>query len=137
MNEAYPNPSSRIDISPRLDLQLGQANTLTLRYDFFRAVTTNGGVGPLALPSQATNTQSMENTLQASDSLVLSKNIVDDIRFQYRRFRYQNIAQNDSPTITRAGLLYGRRQQRRNRARQPGYLSNCRTTSRPPRAIIP
>jgi hypothetical protein len=103
LNEAYPNPSSRIDISPRLDLQLGQKNTLTLRYDFYRAVTTNAGVGQLALPSQATNTQSMENTLQASDSLVLSKNIVDDIRFQYRRFRYQNIAQNTSPTISVQG----------------------------------
>jgi Carboxypeptidase regulatory-like domain len=103
LNEAYPTPSSRLDISPRLDLQLGQSNTLTLRYDFYRAVTTNGGVGPLALPTQAINTQSMENTLQASDSLVLSKNIVDDIRFQYRRFRYQNIAQNDSPTIAVQG----------------------------------
>jgi Carboxypeptidase regulatory-like domain len=103
LNEAFPNPSSRIDVSPRLDLQLGQANTLTLRYEFFRAVTTNGGVGQLSLPTQATNTQSMENTLQASDSLVLSKNIVDDIRFQYRRFRYQSIAQNDSPTVTVQG----------------------------------
>jgi hypothetical protein len=103
LNQAYPNPSSRIDISPRLDLQLGQANTLTLRYDFYRAVTTNGGVGPLALPAQATDTKSIENTLQASDSLVLSKKIVDDIRFQYRRFRYQNIAQNDSPTISVQG----------------------------------
>jgi hypothetical protein len=103
LNEAYANPSSRIDVSPRLDLQLGQANTLTLRYEFYRAVVTNGGVGPLALPTQAANTQSMENTLQASDSLVLSKNIVDDIRFQYRRFRYQNIAQNDTPTIAVQG----------------------------------
>jgi hypothetical protein len=103
LNEAFPNPSSRIDVSPRLDLQLGQANTLTLRYEFFRAVTTNGGVGQLALPSQATNTQSMENTLQVSDSLVLSKSIVDDIRFQYRRFRYQDIAQNTSPTVSVQG----------------------------------
>ena len=103
LNEAFPNPSSRIDVSPRLDLQLGQANTLTLRYEFFRAVTTNGGVGQLSLPTQATNTQSMENTLQASDSLVLSKNLVDDIRFQYRRFRYEDIAQNTSPTITVQG----------------------------------
>ncbi len=103
LNEAFPNPSSRIDVSPRLDLQLGQANTLTLRYEFFRAVTTNGGVGQLALPTQAIDTQSMENTLQVSDSVVLSKNIVDDIRFQYRRFRYQNIAQNDSPTVNVQG----------------------------------
>jgi hypothetical protein len=64
----------------------------------------------------------MENTLQASDSLVLSKNIVDDIRFQYRRFRYQNIAQNDSPTISVQGILYRWWQQQWNRARQPGYL---------------
>ncbi len=99
LNEGYPNPSSRIDVSPRLDLQLGAKNTLTLRYEFFRSVATNGGVGPLALTTQATNTQSMENSLQASDSLVLSKNIVDDIRFQYRRFRYQNIAQNTTPTV--------------------------------------
>src|SRR3984957_14745750 len=103
LNEAHPNPSSRIDISPRLDLQLGQKNTLTLRYDFYRAVTTNAGVGPLALPSQATDTESMENTVQVSDSLVLSKNIVDDIRFQYRHFHYQNVAQNVSPTITVQG----------------------------------
>ncbi len=103
LNEAFPNPSSRLDISPRLDLQLGQANTLTLRYDFYRAVTTNGSVGPLALPTQAIDAQSLENTLQASDSLVLSKNIVDDIRFQYRRFRYQNIAQNTTPTISVQG----------------------------------
>jgi len=105
INEAYPNPSSRIDFSPRLDLQLGQANTLTLRYEFYRAVTTNAGVGQLALPTQATNTQSMENTLQVSDSLVLSKKIVDDIRFQYRRFRYQNIAQNDTPTVSVQGAF--------------------------------
>ena len=105
LNEAYPNPSSRIDVSPRLDLQLGQANTLTLRYEFFRAVTTNGGVGQLALPTQAINTQSMENTLQVSDSLVLSKKIVDDIRFQYRRFRYQNIAQNNTPTVSVQGAF--------------------------------
>ncbi len=103
LNEAYPNPSSRIDVSPRLDLQLGQANTLTLRYEFFRAVTTNGGVGQLALPTQAANTQSMENTFQVSDSLVLSKKMVDDIRFQFRRFRYQHIAQNDTPTVSVQG----------------------------------
>jgi Carboxypeptidase regulatory-like domain len=105
LNEAYPNPSSRIDVSPRLDLQLGQKNTLTLRYEFYRAVTTNAGVGVLSLPSQATNTTSMENTLQVSDSLVLSNHLVDDIRFQYRRFRYEDIAQNTSPTMVVQGVF--------------------------------
>ncbi|HEY4049062.1 MAG TPA: carboxypeptidase regulatory-like domain-containing protein [Acidobacteriaceae bacterium] len=103
LNEAFPNPSSRLDFSPRLDLQLGQANTLTLRYEFFRTVQTNQGVGPLALPAQATNSTSMENALQVSDSLVLSKTMVDDIRFQYRRFRTQTIPQTFAPSVTVQG----------------------------------
>ena len=106
----------------------GQANTLTLRYEFFRAVTTNGGVGQLSLPTQATNTQSMENTLQVSDSLVLSKNIVDDIRFQYRRFRYQNIAQNDSPTVTVQGSFVDSAATTVEWCATTRISMNCRTT---------
>ncbi len=103
LNEPFPNPSSRIDFSPRVDLQLGQANTLTLRYEFYRAVTTNGGVGQLSLPTRATNSESIENTFRASDSLVLSKNFVDDIRFQYRRFHYQTTPVSDLPSISVQG----------------------------------
>jgi TonB dependent receptor len=103
LNEAFSNPSSRLDVSPRLDLQLGQANTLTLRYEFSRTVQTNQGVGQLALPEQASNINSMENALQVSDSLVLSKNLVDDIRFQYRRFRTETIPASLLPTVTVQG----------------------------------
>jgi hypothetical protein len=30
LNEAISNPSTRFDVSPRIDLQLGKANTLTI-----------------------------------------------------------------------------------------------------------
>ena len=92
VNEAIGNPSSRLEVSPRLDLQLGKANTLTIREEYGRAVSTNGGLNPLSLPSQAINTNSQENTLQISDSLVLSPRLVDDIRFQYRRIRNNQTA---------------------------------------------
>jgi hypothetical protein len=85
INQAIANPTSRLDVSPRLDIQLGQANTLTIREEYNRSVSTNGGLNPLSLPSQAINTNDQDNTIQISDSLVLSKNLVDDIRFQYRR----------------------------------------------------
>jgi hypothetical protein len=87
IDEAFGNPSTRLDISPRLDLQLGQANTLTVRWEYNLSKSTNGGLGTYGLPSTAIDTNSQENTLQISDSLVLSKNLVDDIRFQYRRIR--------------------------------------------------
>jgi hypothetical protein len=105
LNEPFNNPSSRIDASPRIDLQLGRANTLTLRYDFFRLADTNQGVGETSLPLQAYNTHNLEHEFQLSDSLVLSRNVVDDIRFQYRRIRSQQIAQNSSPTVTVQGAF--------------------------------
>jgi hypothetical protein len=105
LNEPINNPSSRIDASPRIDLQLGRANTLTLRYDFFRVEDSNQGVEGTSLPSQGYNTHNLEHEFQLSDSLVLSRNVVDDIRFQYRHIRSQQVAQNTSPTVTVQGAF--------------------------------
>jgi hypothetical protein len=91
LNEAIDNPSSRISFSPRLDLQLGKANTLTVRYEYNRGVSTNGGLNALSLPSTAIDTNQQENQIQLSDSLVLSPKLVDDIRFQYRRIRNNQV----------------------------------------------
>lgn len=105
LNEAIANPSSRIDISPRFDLQLGKSNTLTIRDEFYRSVQTNAGLSALNLPEQAYNTHGFENTLQISDSLVLNKNLVDDIRFQYRRIRNQQLPQSNLPRLSVTGAF--------------------------------
>ena len=105
LNEAISNPSTRIDVSPRIDLQLGKANTLTIRDEFYRAVQSNNGLSALTLPTQAYNTTSLENTIQVSDSLVLNKNLVDDIRFQYRRIRNQQLPVSYLPTISVQGAF--------------------------------
>jgi len=52
---AVPNPQSRLDISPRFDLQLGANNTLSVRYMFDRQKQTGSGVSGFALQSQAHN----------------------------------------------------------------------------------
>jgi hypothetical protein len=105
LNEAIANPSSRIDISPRFDIQLGKSNTLTIRDEFFRAVATNSGISALTLPSQALNSHSFENTLQVSDSIVLSKSLADDIRFEYRRVRSQDLPVSSLPAVTVSGAF--------------------------------
>ena len=87
VNEAIDNPGSRLNLSPRVDLQLGKANTLTIRYEYNRGVSTNGGLNALSLPSTAIDTHQEENELQLSDSIILSPKLVDDIRFEYRRVR--------------------------------------------------
>ena len=86
LNEAYGYPDYWMDFSPRVDIQLGKANTLTVRYDWGKFGSTNSlGDSAYVLPTQATNSSDVHNTLQVSDSLVINKNLVDDIRFQYRR----------------------------------------------------
>ncbi len=105
LNEAIGNPMSRTDVNPRFDLQLGNSNTLTVRYSLYRVVQTNGGIGPLALPEQGYNVHNEENQIQASDSLVLSKNFVDNIRFQYRHIRDDQSAQFTSPTVRVRGTF--------------------------------
>ena len=100
VNEAFANPTYRLDLSPRIDLQLGQANTLTVREEYNLSKSTDGGLNPLSLPSSAINSNSQDNTVQISDSLILSKNLVDDIRLQYRRIRNSQNAVSSLPSYT-------------------------------------
>ena len=104
LDEAFGYPTSRLDISPRIDLQLGKANTLTIRETYNRAVSTGSiPTNGLVLPEQATNSTDQENAVQISDSWVLSKNLVDDIRFQYRRIRNKAGAVSNLPAFTVQG----------------------------------
>ncbi len=104
-SQALNNPNSGLDLSQRVDLQLGQANTLSLRYNFNHDANKNQGVGETDLPLQAYNTHSLTNEFQISDSLMLSKTIVDNIRLDYRRIRTKQTAQYRSPTVAVQGAF--------------------------------
>jgi len=104
---AVANPQSRLDISPRFDFQLGEKNTLTVRYMLDRQVQTNSGVSQFALQSQAYNVSNYENSVQVSDTQVLSANAVTETRFQYIRAHDSQIAQNLDPTVTVQGAFTG------------------------------
>ena len=101
LSEAFENPGSRLDVSPRVDIQLGKANTLTVRWEYNRGASTNElGNSAYTLPSQATNSNDQENAIQVSDSLILSPRLVDDIRFQYRRLRDSSSAVSSLPSYS-------------------------------------
>ena len=104
---AVATPQSRLSFSPRLDFQLGANNTLTLRYMYSRQTATNDGVSQFALQSQGYNVSSQENTLQISDTQVLSANVINETHFQYMRDRDSQIAQSTNPTVTVQGAFTG------------------------------
>jgi len=82
---ALINPHMRTNASARVDLQLGQKNTLTARYQYYRNNDNDDLGSTIALPTQATTTTSTEHTVQLSDALVISDHIVNETRFQYLR----------------------------------------------------
>jgi hypothetical protein len=104
---AVATPQSRLSISPRFDFQLGSNNTLTVRYMYSRQTATNDGVSQFALQSQGYNVNNQENTLQISDSQILSPNIVNETHFQYMRDRNSQIAQSTLPNVTVQGAFTG------------------------------
>jgi hypothetical protein len=104
---AVANPQSRLDISPRFDFQLGANNTLSVRYMFDRQKETNDGVSQFALQSQAYKVLNHENTVQISDTQILSAGIVNETRFQYMGDRNSQVAQSTDPTITVQGSFTG------------------------------
>ncbi|MDW5266552.1 MULTISPECIES: TonB-dependent receptor [Acidobacteriaceae] len=104
-SQAVSNPQSRLDISPRLDLQVTPSNTLTIRYMYDRVKNTNDGVSQFALPAQGYNTQDEEQTLQMSDTQVLGARWINETRFQYIRDRDNQVPENTTPTVTVQGAF--------------------------------
>ena len=104
---AVGNPQSRLDLSPRIDLQLTPNNTLTVRYMYDRQKSTNDGVSQFALQTQGYDTLNQENTLQMSDTQVLSAKVINETRFEYIRDRDDQTPLNGTPTVTVQGAFTG------------------------------
>jgi len=105
LNTTVSNPSTRIDVAPRFDIQLGDTDTLTIRYDFTRNTQSNAGIGTTSLPTVGYNTHSIENEIQLSNSWVMSPRVVNDMRFEYTRTRAQQTPLSTDPTISVQGAF--------------------------------
>jgi hypothetical protein len=92
-------PQTRIEVSPRFDFQLGQKNTLTVRYQYEHS-SASGNIGSTSLPTQNSSTTQLENTIQINDSHVINDHLVNEIRMQYRRSSNTQTAASTAPTVT-------------------------------------
>ncbi len=106
-NAAVPSPARRLNVSPRVDLQLTPNNTLTVRYQFTRNIEDNEGIGEFSLPSFGFNSQSTENTVQITDTQIVSPTIVNETRFQYIRDSDTLSPLSTDPTLLVQGAFTG------------------------------
>jgi len=94
--QAIANPSTRTNVTPRVDFQLSRNNTLMVRYQFTHNLETNQGIGQFSLyPTQGYNLSDTEQTVQISDTQIINANMVNETRFQYIRD-----SNNQSPLVT-------------------------------------
>jgi hypothetical protein len=104
---ANPEPQSRTDINPRLDLALGEKNTLVTRFQYEVNDQNNVGVGGLVLPTGGYNSSTSETTLQMSDTQVVSPRVINETRFEYQRESATEKALSTAPTIQVQGGFTG------------------------------
>ena len=96
------SPANHLEVSPRVDLQLGQKNTLTMRYQFYRN-NVKGSLSSTSLPSTSSNSDSLEHTVQLDDTEVISDKMVDETRFEYRRANSSSAPVTSAPGFGPAG----------------------------------
>jgi hypothetical protein len=105
---AVSNPQTRSDISPRLDFALGEKNTLTVRYQYYVNGQQNVGVGNTNLASAGYNTDTNENTIQISDTQIISSRVINETRFEYQRDDTTQNPLSTDPTLSVQGIFtYG------------------------------
>jgi hypothetical protein len=96
---ALLTPDKEIDLSPRIDLKLNEANTLVGSYSFSRSQSDGTGIGGFDLPSRAFNTRSSEHIFRLTETAVLNPATVNELRFQYIKDRSSQRSAENTPTI--------------------------------------
>lgn len=99
LSDAVANPRVRTNLSPRLDYQLNKNNTLTVRYQYEHNRQDNNGIGLFDLPSTGYNSLETEQTLQVSDTQILSPKIINETRFQFIRESSNQTPASTAPTV--------------------------------------
>ena len=120
----YKVVQKRTRINPRIDRQIGEKNTLSIRYAYTHGDIDGAGIGGFNLTTRgAHNTYSMQ-TVQAMDTVVAGPAIFD-LRFRYYRNAGQNIPVSTSPADQVLGsFTSGGSSQGNNSATFNGYESH-------------
>ncbi len=96
-------PQTRWDITPRVDIALGDKNTLTTRYQYESNTQQNNGVGSFVLQSAGSNSASTEQELQISDTQIISPRVINETRFEFGRDTGNVVANSLAPTLNVQG----------------------------------
>ncbi len=100
--QSFVVPNTRTEFGPRIDYQLNDSNTLSLRYYYMRQDEQNAGVGGpqfLTLPSQAYSYRYDENSAVITETAILSPRVVNEVRARYMKWVTKDFAASTGPSV--------------------------------------
>ncbi|MGH9664239.1 MAG: hypothetical protein ACRD9L_07435 [Bryobacteraceae bacterium] len=107
VNQAVVTPETRTTYNPRIDYTINASNTLVVRYQNVQLGQDKQGIGDFNLASRAYNSSETENTVQVTETAVLSPAAINETRFQYMRAGMNRSGNNTVPGINVQGAFYG------------------------------
>lgn len=91
-------PQSRLSYSPRIDWQINDKQSLTVRYSHSENEATGNGIGDYDLPSRGYNSSSFDNNGDLTLNSILGK-AVNEVRLRYGSTGRDQVSQDPSPAL--------------------------------------
>ena len=107
INQAIVAPETRTTFNPRIDYMINASNTLVVRYQNVQIGQDKQGAGNFTLASGAYDRKETENTVQVTETAVLSPAAINETRFQYMRAGMNETANSTIPTLNVQGAFIG------------------------------
>jgi len=85
VNQGIVTPQTRTSISPRFDYMINAKNTMVLRYMHSQNDQEGQGIGGFNLASKGYKATDTENSIQFTETAILSSTTISETRFQYLR----------------------------------------------------
>jgi hypothetical protein len=105
--QAVPTPQTQTSFSSRIDTQIGNNDTLTVRYSLWENSQDDPNVGQFTLPSAAYSTTERWQGLQVTDAHVINEKAVTEVRFRYSRDSEQQTPASSQAAISVLGAFTG------------------------------
>jgi hypothetical protein len=96
--QTITRPQSRLSFSPRLDWQISERQSLTVRYSHAQNKATDSGIGGFNLPSRGFDSTSFDNNAELTVNSLVGK-AANEMRLRFGKSGRDQTAQNPSATL--------------------------------------
>ncbi len=129
VNQGVVTPQTRTSISPRLDYMINAKNTMVLRYMHSQNDQEGQGIGGFSLASKGYKATDTENSIQFTETAILSSTTISETRFQYLRSDRAEFGDATIPAISVQSAFNGGGAQIGNSSSLTNHLEWSNVTS--------